>query len=47
MGFEQAGFVEIEVLGRCDYFARSESPETRKVAAGFGARSIVFRARKS
>jgi SAM-dependent methyltransferase len=47
MGFEQAGFVEIEVLGRCDYFARSESPETRKVAAGFGARSIVFRGRKS
>jgi len=47
MGFEQAGLVEIEVLGRCDYFARSESPETRKVAAGFGARSIVFRARKS
>jgi SAM-dependent methyltransferase len=47
MGFDEVGFVEIEVLGRCDYFARSESPETRKVAAGFGAQSVVFRARKS
>jgi SAM-dependent methyltransferase len=45
--FVHSGFTEIEVLARCDYFARSESPETRNVAEGFGARAIVFRGRKS
>ncbi len=44
--FQEAGFEEIEVLDRRDYFARSENPETRKVAEGFGAHAIVFRARR-
>jgi ubiquinone/menaquinone biosynthesis C-methylase UbiE len=45
--FAGAGFEALEVLDRRDYFAHSENAETRKVAAGFGARSFVFRARKS
>jgi SAM-dependent methyltransferase len=45
--FAAAGFADIEVLDRCDYFARSESPETVRVAKGFEAHAIVFRARKS
>jgi arsenite methyltransferase len=40
--FADAGFAGLEVLDRRDYFARSENPETRKVAAGFGAHAIVF-----
>jgi SAM-dependent methyltransferase len=44
--FTAAGLADIEVLGRGDYFARSESAETRKVARGFEAQAIVFRARK-
>lgn len=44
--FAAVGFEQLEVLDHRDYFARSENPETRKVAAGFGARTVVFRARK-
>jgi SAM-dependent methyltransferase len=44
--FAAAGIGEIEVLDRRDYFARSENPETRAVAAGFGAHAIVFRGLK-
>jgi arsenite methyltransferase len=44
--FRDAGLTDVEVLGHLDYFAASSSAETRKVAAGFGAQSIVLRARK-
>jgi SAM-dependent methyltransferase len=44
--FEVAGLVDVEVLGRSDYFSGSSSPETRAVASSFGAHSIVLRARK-
>jgi RNA polymerase sigma factor (sigma-70 family) len=44
--FADAGLEAIEVLDSGDYFARSDSAETRKVAAGFGVHAIVFRARK-
>jgi arsenite methyltransferase len=40
------GFTGIERLGAYDYFAASASPETRAVAASFGARAITLRARK-
>lgn len=43
--FSRAGFTQVEVLSRLDYFAGSSSEETRKVAAGFGAHAIVFRGR--
>jgi ubiquinone/menaquinone biosynthesis C-methylase UbiE len=43
---EAAGLRSVEVLSRSDYFAGSSSPETRKVAASFGAHAIVLRARK-
>ena len=45
-GFEAAGLRSVEVLSRSDYFAGSSSPETRKVAASFGAHAIVLRAKK-
>lgn len=36
-----AGFLEVEVLGRLDYFSASGSAETRSIAASFNAHSIV------
>ena len=45
--FRDAGFRDVEVLDRLDYFARSPSDETRDVAASFGAEAIVLRARKA
>ena len=44
--FELAGFHDIEVLRRLNYFSASASEETRRVASGFGAHAIVMRARK-
>ena len=44
--FEAAGFTDVVVLSRFDYFAHSSSEETRKVARSFGALSMVMRARK-
>lgn len=41
--FRAAGFEGLEVLSRLDYFARSPNEETRRVAASFGAASVVFR----
>lgn len=45
--FRTAGFEQIAVLGRLDYFAASPSGETRSVAASFGARSLVLRATRA
>jgi SAM-dependent methyltransferase len=44
--FRAAGFRDVEVLSRLDYFSASPSAETRKVAASFGARTVVIRALK-
>lgn len=44
--FRAAGFEDPEVLGEHDYFSRSPHEETRKVAAGFGAKAVVLRTRK-
>jgi arsenite methyltransferase len=41
-----AGFADVELLSHLDYFAGSPSGETRKVAASFGARTVVIRAVK-
>ncbi len=38
--FEEAGFEEVRIVGEHDYFALSESPQTREVAASFGAHAI-------
>lgn len=38
-----AGFAGLEVIRRWDYFAASDSEETRKVAASFGAHALVLR----
>ena len=40
------GVTDVEVLGRLDYFSASSNADTRKVAASFGAGSIVLRATK-
>ena len=44
--FRAAGFTDVEVLSHLDYFAGSSSSETRKVAASFGAQTLVMRAAK-
>ncbi len=44
--FRSAGFEEVGVLSHLDYFSGSASEETRKVAASFGARTMVMRAIK-
>jgi ubiquinone/menaquinone biosynthesis C-methylase UbiE len=44
--FERAGFQDIEVLRRLNYFSGSASEETRRIAGSFGAHAIVMRASK-
>jgi TusA-related sulfurtransferase len=44
---QQAGFAQIEILGRLDYFSASISAATRSIAQSFHARSIVIRAAKA
>lgn len=44
--FGDAGFEDIEIVGRHDYFSLSPSTQTREVAAGFGARSIELAMRR-
>jgi SAM-dependent methyltransferase len=44
--FTLAGFRDVAVLSRQDYFAGSASAETRKVASSFGAHAFVLRAAK-
>lgn len=44
--FRAAGFEDVERLSELDYFAASASESTRRTAGGFGAHSIVMRARK-
>jgi ubiquinone/menaquinone biosynthesis C-methylase UbiE len=44
--FRAAGLGNVELLSHLDYFAGSPSAETRKVAASFGARTLVMRAGK-
>ncbi len=44
--FRSAGFTGVEVLSHLDYFSRSASEETRRVAGSFGARTMVMRAGK-
>jgi len=44
--FHTEGFTGVELLSHLDYFAGSSSAETRKVAASFGARTLVMRAVK-
>jgi arsenite methyltransferase len=43
---EELGFSEVARLRGLDYFAASSNADTRKVAASFGAQSIVLRAAK-
>ena len=44
--FTGAGFTDVERLGDLDYFAASSSASTRATAGGFGAHTMVMRARK-
>jgi ubiquinone/menaquinone biosynthesis C-methylase UbiE len=44
--FSAAGFRDVTALSRLDYFARSGSEETRKVARSLGAFALQLRARK-
>lgn len=42
----EAGFEDVQVLHRHDYFALSPSQQTREIAAGFGAHSVEISARR-
>lgn len=42
----RAGFREVEILSRLDYFAASSSAATQKVARSFGAHAFVLKAQK-
>lgn len=44
--FRSAGLEDVELLSDLDYFAASTSESTRSTAGGFGAHSMVMRARK-
>lgn len=44
--FRDAGFEDIRIVRRFDYFAHSPSRQTREVAAGFGARSVELAMRR-
>lgn len=44
--FREAGFRDLEVVDRVDYFARSPSEETRELASSLGAEAVVLRGRK-
>jgi len=44
--FRDAGFEDVEVLRDYDYFEHSPSPETREVAAQFGAHAFELRMRR-
>jgi arsenite methyltransferase len=44
--FRATGFEAVERLSELDYFAASASESTRRTAGGFGAHTIVMRARK-
>lgn len=44
--FRDAGFDEVEIVRRIDYFAHSPSAQTREIAAGFGALSIEVAMRR-
>jgi arsenite methyltransferase len=41
-----AGFEQVEILERLDYFGQSSNENTRRLTKSFGAESIVVRARK-
>ncbi|MDX5432562.1 MAG: methyltransferase domain-containing protein [Halomonas sp.] len=44
--FEEAGFEDISVVDSHDYFALSPSPQTREIAASFGAHSVEIGMRR-
>jgi hypothetical protein len=43
----RAAGLNAEVIGRLDYFAGSVSPDTRRVAHGLGAHTVVLRGAKA
>jgi SAM-dependent methyltransferase len=46
LGMLRAAGLEVEIIGRLDYFAGSASADTRRAAHGFGAHTILIRGRK-
>ena len=42
----QTAGLEIELLSRLDYFSGSVSADTRRVAQGLGAHTIIMRGKK-
>lgn len=44
--FRAAGFQDVTVIGEVDYFSKSADPDTREVAARYGAKTIVLKGSK-
>jgi ubiquinone/menaquinone biosynthesis C-methylase UbiE len=44
--FRRAGFEDVKVITRLDYFSKSPEAETREVAAKYGAKTVVLRGTK-
>lgn len=40
--FRAAGFEDVKTLGTLDYFSKSPEPDTREVAAKYGAKTVVL-----
>ena len=43
---EAVGFRDVKVIGSLDYFAKSSDPDTKQVAALYGAKSVTLKGRK-
>jgi len=43
---QDAGFREVQVLQKVDYFAKSSSESTKRITKSFGAKSVVVAAVK-
>jgi hypothetical protein len=44
--FRAAGFKDVKVIGKLDYFSKSPEADTREVAAKYGAKTIVLKGQK-
>jgi arsenite methyltransferase len=44
--FRKAGFADVRIIGELDYFSKSADPDTREVAASYGAKTIVLEGSK-
>jgi len=44
--FRDAGFRDVQAVSHVDYFSKSPEPDTREVAASYGAQTVVLKGTK-